>query len=66
MFLVEIAKSKAYFIIRQHASMPYEELGELKEIGDNPTGKVFEQDVLIEYERESIKARRVVVRLTFK
>jgi Transposase DDE domain len=63
MFLVEIAKSKAYFVIRQHASMPYEELGELKEIGDSPTGKVFEQDVLIEYERESIKARRVVVRL---
>jgi Transposase DDE domain len=63
MFLVEIAKSKAYFAIRQHASMPYEELGELKEIGDSPTGKVFEQDVLIEYERESIKARRVVVRL---
>ncbi|PAX52579.1 transposase [Brunnivagina elsteri] len=64
MFLVEIAKSKAYFVIRQHASMPYEELGELKEIGDSPTGKVFEQDVLIEYERESIKAPKgVVVRL---
>ena len=43
--------------------MPYEELGELKEIGDCATGKVFEQDVMIEYEGESIKSRRVVVRL---
>jgi hypothetical protein len=53
MFLVEIAKSEAYFVIRQHASMPDEELGELKEIGDSPTEKAFEQDVMIEYEGES-------------
>jgi hypothetical protein len=42
--------------------MPYQELRELKEIGDSATGKVFEQDVMIEYEGESIKSRRVVVR----
>jgi hypothetical protein len=62
-FLVETAQKKGYFIIRQHASMPYEILSELIEIGDSSTGKVFEQDVMIEFEGESIKSRRVVVYL---
>jgi hypothetical protein len=60
-FLVGIATRKGYFIIRQHASMPYEELEELKLVGDSPTGKVFQQDVMIEFEGETIKSRRVVV-----
>lgn len=63
MFLVEIANKQAYFVIRQHASMPYQELTTLKKIGDTQTGKVFEQDVAIEYEGKSIISRRVVVRL---
>ncbi len=45
-FLVGIARRQAYFMIRQHASMPYEELEELKQVGDSPTGKVFQQDVM--------------------
>lgn len=62
-FLVGTAQKKAYFIIRQHASMPYEVGSELTEVGDSLTGKVFEQDVIIEFEEESIKCRRVVVYL---
>lgn len=62
-FLVGVAHRIGYFIIRQHASMPYEVLGELKEVGDSPTGKVFEQDIYVEFEGESVKSRRVVVRL---
>jgi hypothetical protein len=62
-FLVGIANRNGYFIIRQHASMPYEELEELKEVGDSPTGTVYEQDVMIEFEGKSIKSRRVVVSL---
>jgi hypothetical protein len=62
-FLVGTAQKKAYFIIRQHASMPYEVVTELIEVGDSPTGKVFEQDVIIEFEGESIQSRRIVVHL---
>ncbi|MBD2771760.1 hypothetical protein [Iningainema tapete] len=60
-FLVGIAQKKAYFIIRKHASMPDEVLSELTEVGDSPTGKVFEQSVMIEFEGELIKSRCVVV-----
>lgn len=60
---MEVAKKQAYFVIRQHKSTPYQELTQLKEIGETATGKVFEQDVKIEYEGESIKSRRVVIRL---
>ncbi len=63
-FLVGVAQRNGYFVIRQHASMPYKVLGELKEVGDSPTGKVFEQDVEIKWEKLSIIARRVVVRLS--
>lgn len=38
-------------------------LGELSEVGDSPTGKVEEQDIYIDFEGETIKSRRVVVRL---
>jgi len=62
-FLVKTAEKKAYFIIRQHASMPYEVGSELTEVGNSPTGKVFEQDVIVDFEGQSIKCRRVVVYL---
>jgi hypothetical protein len=62
-FLVGITQKKAYFIIRQHASMPYEVGTALIEVGDSTTGKVFEQEVKIEFEGESIKSRRIVVHL---
>ncbi|MTJ50818.1 transposase, partial [Dolichospermum sp. UHCC 0259] len=62
-FLVGVAQRDGYFVIRQHASMPYQVLEELKEVGDSPTGKVFEQDVEIKWENLVITARRVVVRL---
>lgn len=62
-FLVGVARRNKYFIIRKHASMPYEVIGELSEIGDSATGKVFEQDVTIEWEKEFIKARRIVIYL---
>lgn len=63
MFLLKIAKKQAYFVIRQHASIPYQELTQLKQITQTPSGIIFEQDVKIEYEGESIKCRRVIVHL---
>lgn len=63
MFLVGVGKREAYFVVRQHASTPYQQLGELFEVGDCETGKIFEQDITIEFEGESLKARRIVVRL---
>jgi hypothetical protein len=62
-FLVGTAEKSGYFIIRQHASMPYKVLSELKEVGDSPTGKVWEQKIEIEWEKQIISARRVVVQL---
>ncbi len=42
-FLFGIAKLKARFLIRHHASMPLDRIGRNKLIGDSETGRVFEQ-----------------------
>ncbi len=42
-FLFGIAKLKARFLIRHHASMPLDKIGRSKLVGDSETGRVFEQ-----------------------
>ncbi len=46
-FLLGIAQRQAYFIIRQHQTMPWAALEELKPLGRVETGSVFEQAVCI-------------------
>lgn len=62
--LIGIEQRNAFFIIRQHAKMRVEPLGDLKECGSTDTGKVFEQAVsLPNSDGAAIAARRVVIRL---
>jgi IS4 transposase len=42
-FLFGIAHRKGRFIVRHHASMPLEKIGQRKLIGESETGRVFEQ-----------------------
>lgn len=62
-FLFGILHKKAAFIIRQHKSLPWEALDELRPIGRVEGGEVFEQLVRLTYEGETLLLRRVVVRL---
>lgn len=63
-FLLAIAQRQAYFIIRQHQTMPWSALEELRPLGRIETGKVFEQTVRIDdADNQPLVMRRVVVRL---
>lgn len=62
-FLLGIASRESYFIIREHKSIPYQELSPLTEIGETETGRVFEQGVQISYENDNLNLRRVVIQL---
>jgi hypothetical protein len=53
----------AYFAIRQHKSMPYNSLSDIKFIGNTDTGKVYEEKVSLKMEGKEIEARRVIVKL---
>ena len=46
-FLFKIIEKSAFFVIRQHGNMPYNQLNELQYIGKTETGDVYEQDVMI-------------------
>ncbi len=63
-FLTEIADSEAFFIIRQHAGLPYESLGKKKYIGKTETGKVFEEPIAVtDASGKKHKFRRILVNL---
>ncbi len=63
-FLWGIAQRQAYFIIRQHQTMPWEALEDLKPLGRVETGSVFEQAVCItNADNQPLVLRRVVVYL---
>jgi hypothetical protein len=46
-FLFSIALACAYFLIRQHANLPYKETGKEKFIGTIDGAKVFEQPIVV-------------------
>ncbi|MEL6461820.1 MAG: hypothetical protein AAFQ91_26905, partial [Cyanobacteria bacterium J06621_15] len=59
-----IAQKGSYFIIRQHKSLPFQEISLLEKIGDSGTGEVFEQQIQITNPDDStLKLRRVVIQL---
>jgi hypothetical protein len=62
-FLFTIANQKAFFVIRQHGSLGWKEVTELKALGQTETGDIFEQEVEIYYEGNLLKCRRVVLKL---
>lgn len=58
-FLFEIADREAYFIIRQHAKLPYTPIGKEKAVGSVDGEKVFEQDIVVTYSGKERKFRRI-------
>ena len=63
-FLSGIAQKSSYFIIRQHKSLPFEEISPLEKIGASETGEVFEQQVQItDSNGLTLQLRRVVIEL---
>ena len=48
-FLFRIQRAGAFFLVRRHAStLPFEPAGPLRSKGRCPTGKVFEQEILVD------------------
>ena len=62
-FLLGIANRESCFIIREHKSIPYQELSSLVEMGKTETGRIFEQEIQIRFNDASLILRRVVIRL---
>ena len=63
-FLFGIIQRSGDFIIRQHKSLPVQEISELEKIGETETGEVFEQQVQITDSHSLIlQLRRVVIML---
>jgi IS4 transposase len=62
-FLTTIADRTAYFVMRQHGSLGWKEVSELKSKGQTDTGDIFEQEVEIYYQGKPLKCRRVVIKL---
>lgn len=62
-FLFSIASLQAFFVIRQHGSLGYQQMSELKAVGQTDTGNLFEQEVEIGYEGNLFKCRRIVLKL---
>jgi hypothetical protein len=62
-FLLGIAQRESCFVIREHKSIPCQELSPLIEIGETETGRVLEQEVQISYNDANLILRRVVVQL---
>jgi DDE family transposase len=64
-FLMGMARRKVRFITRQHGRMPYRLQGKLRFIGRCPTGRVYEQALVIRDPEtgQELTLRRVTVRL---
>jgi hypothetical protein len=67
-FLLGIAQRQSFFIIREHKSLPYQEISPLTEIDadeqdDGKGERVFEQKIQIAKDNTSLNLRRVVVQL---
>ncbi|MEN8445039.1 MAG: transposase [Cyanobacteria bacterium J06555_13] len=63
-FLVSIAQRRAAFLIREHKNLPWEAVSDLQSAGSVEAGEVFEQTIQIQHNGESLRCRRVVLRLT--
>ncbi|NJK58235.1 MAG: hypothetical protein HC939_20785 [Pleurocapsa sp. SU_5_0] len=58
-----MAQREGYFIVREHKSIPDQELSPLQEMGETDTGRLFEQKVQVEEDGVSLNLRRVVIQL---
>ena len=63
-FLFGIAKREASFVIREHQNLPWKAVSDLISVGLVESGELFEQEIRIEQDGESLHIRRVVLRLS--
>jgi len=59
-FLSQIAQRQAYFIIREHQQLGWQEVTPLVSAGENESGRLFEQQVQLS---SGIRIRRIVIAL---
>lgn len=62
-FLLGIVDRGGCFVVRQHANLPWEPVGEMRPRGRTPTGKVYEQKIRIGAGERSIVIRRITIQL---
>lgn len=63
-FLFGIASEKGYFIIRQHQSMSWQATDDFRLVGQNDSGVVFEQNIMLSADDgHLLKTRRIKVSL---
>ena len=62
-FLFRIDAAQAYFIIRQHGNVHGELKGKRRFVGEGPSGKIYEQEVVLTYEDEVRTFRRITIEL---
>jgi IS4 transposase len=62
-FLFRIDAAQAFFIIRQHGNVQGELKGKRRLVGEGPTGKIYEQEIVLTFEGESRTFRRITIEL---
>lgn len=62
-FLLSIATSSAFFVIRQHQNTPFKPLSDLVFMGESATGKVYEEKILLALEGKESESRRILLKL---
>lgn len=62
-FLTSIDHKEAFFLIREHKSLPYQPMSELKPTGKIKTGKLFSQRISISFGVKVVHCRRIVLKL---
>lgn len=63
-FLSGILQRKASFAIREHQNLPWTAIKELKSCGQVEGGELWEQPIEIQRSEQTVKLRRIVLRLT--
>ncbi len=62
-FLFGLNEKQAAFIIREHKGMPWQALEELRPLGRVDTGELFEQLVMLSYQAQELRVRRIFLKL---
>lgn len=64
-FLDDLASKDAYYVVRHHGKMPYEDINTEKKVGEIETGTVYEQWIAIK-SGENLQDKRKVRRIRIK
>jgi hypothetical protein len=57
-FLTSIDHQQGFFVIREHKSLPTQEVSLLKSLGEINSGKLFSQMISINFEGKTVHGRR--------